>query len=69
MIGALDSTTKNIIKSKVAENELNKLGKSINDEIKYDDDTNITEVGRLMLKFPLVPRLAKILILANKVIY
>jgi HrpA-like RNA helicase len=67
LIGALDSNTKNIIKAKLAENELNKLGKSDESEIKFNDDTYITEVGKLMIKFPVIPRLARILILSNKV--
>lgn len=67
LIGALDSKSKNLIKAKLAENELNKLGKSNEDQIKYDDDTDITEVGKLMIKFPIIPRLARILILSNKV--
>lgn len=67
LIGGIDSNDKSLIKSKIAENELNKLGKTCEDNIKYDDSTLITDVGRLMIKFPLIPRLARILILANKV--
>lgn len=69
LIGALDSQTKGLIKAKLAENELNKLNNSIlNPELqKFDDDTIITEVGRLMIKFPVIPKLARILIVSNKV--
>lgn len=67
LIGALDSDTKGLIKAKLAENELNKLGKSIEENEKLNDDTTITEVGRLMIKFPVIPKLARILILSNKV--
>ena len=67
LIGALDSCTKGIIKAKLAENELNKLGKLTEDNLKISDDTTITEVGRLMMKFPVIPKLARILILSNKV--
>merc|ERR1711957_1150933 len=52
--------------AKLAENELNKLGKSIEETEKIYDDTTITEVGRLMMKFPVIPKLARILILSNK---
>ncbi len=69
LIGALDSDSKGLIKAKLAENELNKLGKSIveNSSLNLDDDTTITEVGKLMMKFPVIPKLARILILSNKV--
>jgi HrpA-like RNA helicase len=69
LIGALDSTTKGLIKAKLAENELNKLGKSLEENSlqNLDDDTIITEVGKLMMKFPVIPKLARILILSNKV--
>jgi len=67
LIDALDSNSKNIIKGKLAENELNKLGKLFKEEEKFNDDTYISEVGKLMIKFPLIPRLARILILSKKV--
>lgn len=65
LIGALQSEENSLIKYKLLENDLNKLNK---DNIIYNDDTEITNVGHLMIKFPIPPKYSRIIILGHKVI-
>ncbi len=66
IIGGLQAEENNLVKLKIVENEMNKLNKAESSNIDYHDNTSITEIGKLMVKFPLPPKYSKIIILANK---
>lgn len=54
----------NIIKNFIATNLLTKDSEKIDQD--YKDNTIITDVGKLMIKFPVPPKYGKIIILSNK---
>jgi ATP-dependent RNA helicase DHX37/DHR1 len=67
VIGALktdEDSQYNIIKNFIATNLLTKDAEKIDQD--YKDNTLITDIGKLMIKFPVPPKYGKIIILSNK---
>jgi hypothetical protein len=58
IIGGLETDDSSFIRSKYIEMS----------DTTCRDNTTITNIGKLMIRFPVSPRYAKIIILANKVI-
>jgi ATP-dependent RNA helicase DHX37/DHR1 len=56
IIGALQTDDETFIKSRYIEMS----------DVPFNDNTNITNIGKLMIRFPVTPRYAKIIILSNK---
>jgi ATP-dependent RNA helicase DHX37/DHR1 len=54
-IGALETEDETFIKSRYIEMS----------DVPFNDNTNITNIGKLMIRFPVTPRYAKIIILSN----
>ena len=66
----VDKALRHLIVIKAVKSEENLISKfrlvnNLND-VKYNDSTTITEVGQLMIKFPIPPRYSRMLILGNK---
>jgi ATP-dependent RNA helicase DHX37/DHR1 len=56
IIGALQTEDETFIRSRYLEMS----------DVTFDDITNITNIGKLMIRFPVTPRYAKIIILSHK---